>query len=716
MPLLSGRGTLGSGHEGPRVRAPPDAIAPRTELPPDWVAARTANRGVRVRPPAQEEGTMPRMSVRVLVALAVAVPFAVTSFALAWLVSSSTRRIAEELAPAIVEGATARVVDQLRAYLDSAARLADAYDRRIQTGALPTTGLSAWERALAPDLVANPGVASICFGAVTGESCWLLRGRRGLELGIGAGPGHDETVEFPVDERGEIIGAPIRTYQYDPRHRPWYQAARGSAGPVWTPIYFWFGDAGAASETSTGYVRTIKNADGSVAGVLVIDVTLSALSRWLREAPFALRGSLFIVDSTDKLVAASHGAVNSDAGTRLSLRESESSAARAAAVELARSAHRDAGLFAAHIGLTSVTVDGAPARMTVTAATLGPGIDWRVIALLPEAAFLTESQRVRSRATWFALAASAASVLLGLRVASALARPVVTLTDHVRRVGAGDFESRVNLNAARELAVLSEELNRMSAGLKQRLELQQAIAVATEVQQSLLPLRDPTPERLEVVGRARYCDSTGGDYYDFIDVADTHGKHTLIAIGDVMGHGIAAALLMASARAALRAHATSAPDLAQLMNRVNRSLADDARHARFVTLSLLVIDPVAGTIRYASAGHEAPLLLHGDGQRFEELEGGSPPLGIEANVVYEEYRAKGIEPGTLVFVGTDGIWEARNEAGDFFGKDRLRSILRESRHRPVREIASALEARLEEFRNGSPALDDITFVIVKVLK
>src|SRR5262249_37327111 len=145
-----------------------------------------------------------------------------------------------------------------------------------------------------------------------------------------------------------------------------------------------------------------------------------------------------------------------------------------------------------------------------------------------------------------------ASLALGLLLARRLSRPILNLTNHVKRVGQGELDARLNLKGAKELVVLSEEINYMTRGLRQRMALEHSLAVAMEVQQSLLPAVDPQYACLDVAGRSQYCEETGGDYYDFIDVNYLADSSLLVAVGDVSGHGIAAALLMASARGALR--------------------------------------------------------------------------------------------------------------------------------------------------------------------
>ncbi len=181
-----------------------------------------------------------------------------------------------------------------------------------------------------------------------------------------------------------------------------------------------------------------------------------------------------------------------------------------------------------------------------------------------------------------------------------------------------------------------------------------------------------------------------------------------------MGHGIGAALLMASARAALRARAGTPGGLAELMTIVNRVLACDTRHNQFMTMAILVVDPTEGILRWASAGHDPTFVYHPDRDEFGELAGGGAPLGIMDDGQYDEYTASGLKAGDLLFVGTDGIWEMRNGSGEFFGKERLRKLLQKYHARPAAEIADLLEESLRQFRGDVTPQDDVTFVVARL--
>src|SRR5690606_36293650 len=133
-------------------------------------------------------------------------------------------------------------------------------------------------------------------------------------------------------------------------------------------------------------------------------------------------------------------------------------------------------------------------------------------------------------------------------IAMLMVRPILNLSGHVRRLGEGDLDSEINLPYAKELASLSTDINQMTADLRDRMALRRSLALAMEVQQNLLPSKTPSIDGLDIAGHSTYCDETGGDYYDYLEIADLTHRSAAFAIGDVLGHGIAAAMLMATAR------------------------------------------------------------------------------------------------------------------------------------------------------------------------
>ena len=666
-------------------------------------------------------------SLRLLITLIVVLPIAILAAALVTISILTSRTVAEQLGEQLIHDATGSVAAEARRYLDDAVRVSDLYKRRIETAKLSPTDLATWEQVMFDDLKTNPNVASICFGNPRGDAVYLQRAHGRIEYGIADGARDCAAIEWVVSPTGQVQRDQVtRQYKYDPRARPWYRTALRNNGPSWTDVYFWFGEVGSEADTGTGYTRAIRDGD-EILGVLTVDVTLSALSNFLRDQPFHATGSIFIIDDKGFLVAASRGRVNSPEGKRLLLVASDSDEARAVAAALpATQPHTAAGggAFAERapvvVGTGAVasrrtTVGGEPVRVSQMSLRPYPGMNWRIITVLPESAFLSQARRMQRRSIALAAVAVAAAVVLGLVFSRRLSQPIIRLTQHAARIGGGDLDAKLDLAGAREFQQLAAETNRMAHGLRQRMELEKSMALATHVQQSLLPQRLPELRGLDVAAHSRYCDATGGDYYDFIDVADLPNDHAFIAVGDVMGHGVGSALVMATARASVRTSAASGElTLGQLMSRVNDVLSSDP-HGLFMTLALLVVEPGRSRVRWASAGHDPVIAYDPSRDSFVDLEGGDIPLGVTGGYPYQNFSHEGIAPGWVLFAGTDGVWEARDEQHEMYGKDRLRDVIRANAHLSSHEIAEAVQRALAKFVGGGPVLDDITFVVVKVL-
>lgn len=361
---------------------------------------------------------------------------------------------------------------------------------------------------------------------------------------------------------------------------------------------------------------------------------------------------------------------------------------------------------------------------------------WKVIALEPRSQAMAESAALVRHQAVIALIVACVAGALALWRAKGIVRPLLGVSAAAEQLAKGDFAARAPVVKDDEVGRLATSFNQMVPQLRERIDLQQSLAVAMDVQQSLLPSADPVVEGLQIAGRSTYCDQTGGDYFDFLQVARLEAgvraegppeagrsvnaasegdDGTLIVVGDVMGHGVAAALLMASVRAALRTRAREAGSLGKLMRQINLVLAGDS-HGRFVTMALLVVELDRSgerRARWASAGHDPTIVYHGDRDEFDELPGGDIPLGIDADVDYEEYRREGFRAGDVLVIGTDGIWEMVNESHEQFGKDRLRDVIRECRGRSAEETAQVLEDRLKIFRGTVSPKDDVTFVVIR---
>ncbi len=238
---------------------------------------------------------------------------------------------------------------------------------------------------------------------------------------------------------------------------------------------------------------------------------------------------------------------------------------------------------------------------------------------------------------------------------------------------------------------------------------------AMEVQQCLLPAGGPGWRELDIAGRSVFCDQTGGDYYDYFEKSEAAEPTVSVVVGDVSDHGLPSALLMASARATLRACAPRVMSVPQIVAHVNRRLTQDVQDTgRFMTLFYAEIERARRTIRWVRAGHDPALVYDPGTGAFAELKGQSGlPLGVYTEAAYEEYRRE-LGPRQIVAIGTDGIWEAHDREGRLFGKDRLQAVIREYAARPAVEIVERALDELQHFLAPLHVQDDATLVVVKL--
>ncbi len=310
------------------------------------------------------------------------------------------------------------------------------------------------------------------------------------------------------------------------------------------------------------------------------------------------------------------------------------------------------------------------------------------------------------------------AVLFSLFVALAWTRtltsPLMRLASAAQALAGGDFKTRVHIRTRDELQELGEIFNDMGPKLQENERMRHAMEVAKKTQQYLLPEKAPTVESYDISGVSISSDETGGDYYDFIEFLDVETDKMGIAIGDVSGHGIGAALLMASARGVIRSQASRYDgELSDLFNLLNQHLLRDTRENQFLTLFYGILDPGTHTLHWCSAGHEPGIRLKRQSGQIEELPNTGMPLGITEDVEYEPGGPITLEPGDLVLICTDGIRETHNPDRNMFGWERLHRLLVDNAHLSTRLICEKIVQALQDFRQDSPQEDDVTMVIIK---
>ncbi|WP_295413131.1 SpoIIE family protein phosphatase, partial [uncultured Thiodictyon sp.] len=479
--------------------------------------------------------------------------------------------------------------------------------------------------------------------------------------------------------------------------------------------YAWVAKHGAPQATlAIAYSQPYRNPSGQLLGVLASELSLEELSSTLGQIQIGQTGLAFILYTDGRLAARSTGTPLNTAEGRpvLAWDDRDATVAAVGAFLKTRLGALDALDTATHY---AIDIAGQRQLIKVSPLHHATGLHWLVVTVVPQADFLAEIEAGRRIAIGIALVVVLLGLGLGSLAAKAMTAPILSLVAHARRIGAGDLDTQVALHQSPELAQLSQEINTMTAGLRDRLRMRQSLAMAMDVQRTLLPQATPVIPGLDLAGHSTYCDETGGDYYDYLDLFDLPEDTVAVALGDVSGHGIAAAMIMATARGILRSRSRKPGSLADLLDHMNELLIDDSDSGRFMTMLLMVINVPRREMRWASAGHDMPFIYDPQAERFIDVDGAGLPLGILTGHNYEEFVLADVAPGTLFLAGTDGIWETTNSAGEFYGKERVAELIRRQAGRTAEEISACLREELEAFRGTALQSDDITFVVVKVV-
>jgi sigma-B regulation protein RsbU (phosphoserine phosphatase) len=312
-----------------------------------------------------------------------------------------------------------------------------------------------------------------------------------------------------------------------------------------------------------------------------------------------------------------------------------------------------------------------------------------------------------------------AALATGIVLTRRITRAVADLYRGTQFVQAMDFSHRVQIEKRDQLGELGESFNRMTGSIadlveeeNKRRRLENEISIAREVQNQLFPSTLPSVPGVEIEAICKAARSVSGDYYDFIQLSPTH---IAIAIADISGKGISAALLMASLQAALRsqmlADGSERLSMVELVSRLNKHLVRNTGDDRFATFFIAVYDSATRTLRYTNAGHlPAFLICHG---AAKQLDIGGMVLGVVEDYAYEEGSLT-VAPDSLLIGYSDGLIEPENVYGEEFGIRRLQeAAIRVQASTPIM-VAESLMAAAEEWAGTPEQADDMTVIVARL--
>ncbi|SDP14873.1 SpoIIE family protein phosphatase [Desulforhopalus singaporensis] len=338
---------------------------------------------------------------------------------------------------------------------------------------------------------------------------------------------------------------------------------------------------------------------------------------------------------------------------------------------------------------------------------------WTMVIVAPGKEALGSIVRFR----FFYIMAGVLSILFVLffirRILNSYTQRIKMVSDAATRLAGGGFGPPLAVSGRDEVGELTANFNTMSQQLQQRLAMKEAINVAREVQQNLLPHDLFECDGVSVSGVSLYCDETGGDYLDIIRCDDTP-RQLSVVVGDVVGHGIGAALLMASVRAFLRCRVAQPGTPERIIGDVNGLICQDTdRTGSFVTLFFLHIDQEENMFHWVRAGHDPAIIYTPSTKKFVELKGKGLALGVDDQYRFECNHLPVSQTTQIILIGSDGAWEVENAEGEQFGKERIKKLLVQYSEWPAAEMLEMMVEKINEFRGTAPQRDDITLAVVK---
>jgi len=312
-----------------------------------------------------------------------------------------------------------------------------------------------------------------------------------------------------------------------------------------------------------------------------------------------------------------------------------------------------------------------------------------------------------------------AALLIGVVLTRAITRTVAELYRATQFVQEGNFTYRVGVERKDQLGVLGDSFNTMTSSINRLIDeqkhlqrLENEISIAREVQDQLFPRNLPHVEGVEIEAICKAARSVSGDYYDFIQLSPTH---VAIAIADISGKGISAALLMASLQAALRSQllvpGSEHLSTAELVGRLNKHLVRNTGDDRFATFMIAVFDTATRKLRYTNAGHLPGFCL--SDRKAIHLDKGGMVLGIMDDYPFQEGLVD-VPPDAVIIGYSDGLVEPENAYGEEFGVSRLEAAAQRVRQASPRKIAESLMTAAEEWSGTPEQADDMTVVVAKL--
>jgi len=498
-----------------------------------------------------------------------------------------------------------------------------------------------------------------------------------------------------------------QSYNYS--QQAWFRKPQELRKPLWSEPYF---DQGGGNTLMCTYSVPLlaKDKRQSFRGVVTCDISLSWLSNLLTSLPLKNGGYAFIISEQGEFLAHPE--------RRMVMGETIFQIAEGKKDENLRSLAKNMVLGKSGFAPYTSMVTGKSGWLAYTPI---PSTQWSLGVVFSREELLAKVFQL-TRSLLF-IGTLGFALLLGviIFIAQSITRPLRQLDEASRAMAAGNLTIDLPyLSGDDEVAHLSQSFSTMLGELKVYMEMLEAtvaekeriaseLRIAHSIQMSLVPKTfPPFPERkdFEIYAALEPAREVGGDFYDFFFLDE---EELCFVIGDVSGKGVPAAIFMAVTRTFLKALSREIKDPATILERLNEEIVQENDSCMFVTLFCAVVNLATGQCRYANGGHNTPFLISRQGQVSPLPPVKGVPVGAMEGMVYTENTIQ-LKPGETLFLYTDGVTEAENIKGEFFGNQRLIEEITKSYEQDSKEALNGLLKAVHSFAQGAEQSDDITML------
>lgn len=590
----------------------------------------------------------------------------------------------------------------------------------------------------------------------------------GNEQGEFVGVEHLETQEIQLKIR-TLLTEPIRDVyrldstgtpeelltaaEYDPRDRPWYQAAKVAGKQTWSEVYPFFSRQKTPKALGMSAVLPIFNSDQTLRGVLCINITLLRVQKFLKDLNISSNGQSFIIERDGELVVSSRletpfqlegEAENLKFQRLLAINAPDLLIRTTTQAILKKFGHLTQIQTSQQVKFQQ---NGSWYYAQILPIQEERGLNWLVVVVVPESDFMAQIHQNTRITLGLCLIALGIATGIGILTAHWITKPILKLNLASKNMAQGELSQQVKIQGIQELEILANSFNWMVGQLKEAFEtLEEKVRLRTaqlatanqeistlneklkaenirmsaeldilkEMQQLILPKPEELAkiQELDIAGYMKPADEVGGDYYDILQ---THGVVT-IGIGDVTGHGLESGILMVMTQAAVRTlHEIQETDPVQFLSTLNRTIYYNVQRMNSdKNITLSVLNYSEGKIKI-SGQHEEVLVIRSGGrvERIDTVELGLP-LGLDEDITdFISHTLIELNSGDGVVLYTDGITEAYNLKKQFYGLERLCNVVSQNWQGNAEAIKQAVIDDLYQFIGEQKQFDDITLLVLK---